>query len=180
MNLIVTQIGSRRSVEISVVSDVDLIAGIISYKVNTCRLDMYKQKWYADINNSSRLESYCIFKHDFVSEKYLDFIHEKKYRIALARFRTSSHSLNIESGRYENIPRELRLCKSCNMQRVESEFHFLLVCPHFRHLRIKYFKPYFCHWPTIKKFESIMSTTNKKMLCNIAKFIYFADKTRVK
>ena len=26
---------------------------------------MYCQKWYTEINNSSRLESYCLFKHDF-------------------------------------------------------------------------------------------------------------------
>ena len=33
---------------------------------------MYCQKWYSDINNSSRLISYCIHKHTFEPEKYLN------------------------------------------------------------------------------------------------------------
>ena len=60
-------------------------------------LDTYKQKWYSDINNSSRLRSYCLFKHTFEFENYLDCIPDNNYKIALSRFRTSSHSLtNIE------------------------------------------------------------------------------------
>ena len=66
--------------------------------------DMYFQKWYSEINNSNRLMSYSIFKHDFVFEKYLNMPIENKYKVALTRFRTSSHDLFIETGRYENIP----------------------------------------------------------------------------
>ena len=35
--------------------------------------------------------------------------------------------LQIELGRYQNIVRDLRICKLCN-QEVESELHFLLRC----------------------------------------------------
>ena len=66
--------------------------------------DTYKQNWYSAINNSPRLQSYSIFKHQFELEKYF-VIHEKKYQISLSRFRTSSHDLKIESGRYNSIPR---------------------------------------------------------------------------
>ena len=140
---------------------------------------MYSQKWYADINNSSRLQSYCIYKHDFKQEKYLDDILETKYRIALSRFRTSSHSLFIETGRYDNTARTERLCKTCNTNQVEDEYHFLLLCPAYRELRRKYFKPYFCHWPTINKFEALMSATTKKAISKLAHFIYFASKLRI-
>ena len=51
-------------------------------------VDTYKQKWYTEINNSSRLETYLIFKHDFETEKYLNCIPENKYKIALSRLRT--------------------------------------------------------------------------------------------
>ena len=64
------------------------------------------------------------------------------------------------------------------MNKIEDEYHFLLVCPH-RELRSKYFKPYFCHWPTINKFESLLSSLHKKTICNVAKFIYFANKKRI-
>ena len=109
---------------------------------------MYNQKWYSDINNSSRLQLYSIYKHDFKPEKYLNIITETKYKVALSRFRTSSHELRIETGRYDNTPREQRLYNLCNMNNIKDEFHFLLVCPKYRDLRCKYFKRYFCHWPT--------------------------------
>ena len=134
-------------------------------------LDMYNQKWYSDINNSSRLQSYNIFKHNFTLEKYLKISMENKYKYALSRFRTSSHDLLNETGRYENIPRDQRLCKSCDMKTIESEYHFLLVCPKFRDLRKKYFKSYYCHWPTIHKFESLLSSNSKKVISNLSKYI---------
>ena len=44
------------------------------------------------------------------SEKYLDFIKEKKFKFALTQFRLSSHNLAIERGRFENIARTERVC----------------------------------------------------------------------
>ena len=149
------------------------------YTIKQRIIDMYCQKWYTEINNSSRLESYCLFKHDFKQEKYLDVILENKYKVALSRFRTSSHDLRIETGRYDDIDREQRRCKSCNMVKIEDEFHFLLVCPKYRELRSKYFKRYFCHWPTINKFETLMSSSSNKLLNNLAKYIYSALKIRI-
>ena len=155
--------------------DIDIPFPIIKQRI----YDTYLQKWYSDINNSARLKAYSVFKHTFEPEKYLNVIPENKYKIAISRFRMSSHSLNIETGRYDGTPRKNRICKSCTMNKVEDEYHFLLVCPHYRELRSKYFKPYFCHWPTMNKFESLLSTLHKKTICNVAKFIYFANKKRI-
>ena len=74
-------------------------------------LDNYHQSWYADINNSPRLSTYCRFKHDFNQEGYLNFITVKKYRIPLSKLRISAHNLEIEKGRHLNIPRAERTCK---------------------------------------------------------------------
>ena len=102
-------------------------------------LDTYKQTWYSEINNSSRLPTYCIFKHNFEVESYLNLEIDMKYKIALTRFRTtSSHSLMIETGRYDDTQRELRICKCCNMGKIEDKYHFLLVCPNYRDLRSKF------------------------------------------
>ena len=60
-------------------------------------LDIDKQTWYAKINNSSRLPSYCLFKHDFITEKYLSSINENKYRVAYSKLRLSSHDLATET-----------------------------------------------------------------------------------
>ena len=121
---------------------------------------------------------YARYKHNFEIENYLDFIIEKKYKVALTQFRLSSHDLAIERGRYENLNRSERICKLCNSKSVECEYHFLLVCPFYRELRQKYFRPYYCHWPTINKFDDIMSKTNRKVILNVAKFLYNASNLR--
>ena len=109
------------------------------YTIKQRIFDMYLQKWYSDINNSSHLQTYSLFKHNFELEKYLKLNMEVRYKTAFARFRTSSHNLAIETGTYENIPRDQRTSKSCNMNAIEDEYHFLLVCPKYRELKIKCF-----------------------------------------
>ena len=44
--------------------------------------------------------------------------------------RLSSHSLRIESGRYERnrLDRSLRTCQICNTGDVEDEYHLILIC----------------------------------------------------
>ena len=73
------------------------------------RVYNFYQSWYSCINNSRRLETYSLFKHTFTMEKYLHTIFDEKLRFAFARFRTSSHDLNIERGRYVNVPRQQRI-----------------------------------------------------------------------
>ena len=142
-------------------------------------LDIYHQEWYSSINNSRRLETYAMFKHSFEFEKYLDCIQEKKYRIALSRFRISAHNLAIETGRYENIERNQRTCLSCNTGMPETEYHHLLVCTKYKDLRTKYFKRYYCSWPNIQKLTNLLSDKSNRSLNNLSKFIYFASKLRV-
>jgi hypothetical protein len=136
------------------------------------------QEWYTSINNSSRLETFALFKHKFQQEKYLEIISENKYRIALTRFRISSHDLLIETGRHTNIDRQNRICKNCNMNMIESEYHFLLVCPKYRDLRKKYIKPYYQSWPNIQKFINLLSSYSKCTLNNLAKYIFYSNKIR--
>jgi len=98
---------------------------IVSFLINTSQIiqritDIYQQSWYSRINNSSKLQSYSLFKHSYTREPYLDYITTKKYRIALTKLRVSSHSLHIETGRYINTPRALRTCTNCNMNQPET------------------------------------------------------------
>ena len=148
-----------------------LIITITSFLKQRLR-DQYVQNWYECINSQSKLEYYCKFKNCFKYEKYLDVVDNAKYRIALSRLRLCSHSLEIESGRYNNIDRTDRICKLCNMNVVESEFHFVLCCPLYTELRRKYNMP--CAWSTINKFVNIMSSNNVKCIRNLAKYVHFA------
>ena len=73
---------------------------------------------------------YCIFKYTFNLEPYLDIITNKRFKIALSRFRLSSHNLEIERGRYHNIDRENRICKFCNLKAIEMNtiFYWFVPC----------------------------------------------------
>ena len=77
-----------------------------------------------------------------------------------------------------NITRNQRICTNCSMNIIECEYHVLLVCPKYRDLRIKLFPPYYCHWPTYNKFESLLCQNSKLVKEKIAKYIYHAHKLR--
>ena len=143
-------------------------------------IDIYIQTWQSEISNSRRLITYSRFKRDFKQENYLAEIKERKYKIALTRFRTSSHTLEIERGRYNNIEPENRFCIFCTNRHIENEYHFLLICPIYSELRRMYLKPHFSRWPTLNKFDKLMSSENKKEVLNLSKFIYHANVLRNK
>ena len=64
------------------------------------------------------------------------------------------------------------------MSQIESEYHFLLVCPLCTELRRKFFKRYFCHWPNLNKFEQLLLSNSKQLTLSIAKFIFSAQELR--
>jgi hypothetical protein len=137
--------------------------------------DQYIQHWFNEIETASKLEAYKLFKDTFTCEKYLNCIENLKHRTAFKRFRCSAHKLMIEEGRYRNITRDERICRMCNMNIVESEYHFLLVCPFYRELRTSNLPQYYCSWPSIQKFSSLMKTKQKGLLIRTGKFIYLAN-----
>ena len=54
---------------------------------------------------------YNLKKLDFEKEPYLDFVKNTKSCYCKTRLRISAHNLEIEYGRYKNIPRDQRKCK---------------------------------------------------------------------
>ena len=141
--------------------------------------DVNLQDWCDSINSSPKLDSYKIFKTEFVLEKYLLCIkNNNNNRIMMTRFRCSAHTLLIEEGRYRNIERENRICTKCNMNCVENEYHFLLICPFYRDLRISHLPKYYTRWPCLAKFATLLSTTNVNVINKIATYLYKAFKRR--
>ena len=48
--------------------------------------------------------------------------------MALAKFRMSAHQLKIETGRYQGLEENDRICLLCKSGEVESEIRFLMEC----------------------------------------------------
>ena len=56
-----------------------------------------------------------------------------KHRSAMAKFGFGVAPIRLETGRYERIPVENRLCIPCNT--IESETHVICECPLYQDLR---------------------------------------------
>ena len=78
---------------------------------------------------NNKLRTYCQFKDTFEIENYIlsqKFLHRRSF----SKLRISSHSLHIETGRYNSpkTPVDQRLCTICNSGEIEDEQHFMLSC----------------------------------------------------
>lgn len=93
----------------------------------------------------------------------------------MSRFRPSSHSLEVETGRY-NTDKNDRLCKLCSQNTIESKYLFLLCCTRFDDLRKNTVFPR--TFLLFSKFKLLLSTKRVKTIRNISKYIYRAMKLR--
>ena len=87
----------------------------------------------------------------------------------LTKFRLSSDSLAVETGRYRGIPFSNRFCFSCKVD-IEEEFHFILKCPLFETLRKTYIKPFYRNRPSVFKLVMLFTSENIKGMCKLGKF----------
>ena len=73
------------------------------------------------------IRTYAKLKTDYELEKYLTVDLSQNMMREIARLRTSTHKLAIETGRYQRPvgPSNERLCKICNTGQVEDEIHFV-------------------------------------------------------
>ncbi|XP_035693553.1 uncharacterized protein LOC118427738 [Branchiostoma floridae] len=98
--------------------------------------DTFVSGWRQEIRNYSKLQTYSKFKTNFTLEKYLSSIQNKSFVANITKLRISAHCLEIEKGRYNNIPATQRRCPTCN-HGIEDELHFLLLCPTYTEERQK-------------------------------------------
>ena len=144
--------------------------------LNRRQRDQYIQTWFENINNLSKLYYYAKMKNMYCFEDYLTLIRSEKLRMLITRLRLASYDLEIEIGRHNRIDRNNRICKLCNSNAIETEFHFVMVCPLYKDLRRKYIP--FSSWPTVNRFIRYMALSNKVMLLKIAHFLENAFKIR--
>ena len=92
--------------------------------------------------------------------------------ISLSRFRCVNHNLAIEKMRSTHS-REDRICKFCytnfGSYVVEDDFHFVLLCPLYNHIRSHYIQKYFSH-PSPATFISLISSKSHNVIRDIAGF----------
>ena len=99
--------------------------------------------WTNAVCNKPKLRIYKLIKSNICTENYI-LCNNKKLRSIVAQFRCGTLPIEIETGRYKNIPRDQRLCKLCNTNVVEDEFHLIFDCIVYNDIRINLFYDISC------------------------------------
>ena len=144
-------------------------------------IDIAHQEWHSDLNQCSKLQTLCEFKSLLNPERYLSHVTIVKHRISLSRLRLSVHNLAIETGRHINIDPELRTCKYCNStgeNLIEDEFHFVLICPLYKIIRLKLIANNIVTYPSTENFVNLFSSKDPVVLKGLAKYVFEAFKLR--
>ena len=163
---------------------------LLSSKNSQKFLNSFKMKLYdsektriletlADSEQQPKLRTYKLFKTDYRIENYLVAGLPKKSINKIARFRTSSHNLHIETGRYKRppTPETQRICAKCNSGEVEDEFHCLMVCSKYSQHRalmissVENLIPNFNNKNVQEKFIAIMASKDPTVLKSLGKFL---------
>jgi hypothetical protein len=76
----------------------DSVSRMLLNTVKSRLYDQNVQHWHSMLAESSKLDTYRTIKIEPCIEKYITCVHVSKYCVALARFRCSSHMLEIETG----------------------------------------------------------------------------------
>jgi hypothetical protein len=135
-------------------------------------LDVVKQEWFANLENSSLLYFYKNVKSTFEYEKYLDIL-PKGFRFYFCKLRMSGLPLRIQTGRFNRnlIPRNERYCLCCNNLDIEDEYHFICICSFYSELRKKYIKDIYVKRPSVYKFIKLLNSCDKTELIQLSLFI---------
>ena len=110
-------------------------------KLFKCRVnDIAAQNWHSDLLQRPKLETYSNFKSSLHLENYLKCGLWRRHQVALCKLRTSNHRLAVERLRHGriNVSRHDRVCQFClnlNVTMVEDEYHFVMECPLYSHIR---------------------------------------------
>jgi len=92
------------------------------------------EQWKIKVLDVPKLRTYISFKHEYCVEPYVHILN-KGYRSALAQLRCGILPLSVETGRFNTIPIEFRLCVFCDINAIEDESHFLFHCHLYSDLR---------------------------------------------
>ena len=131
-----------------------------------------------NIDKKTILRNYKTFKSEFGMEPYLHLKSDFRYRNALTRLRTSSHTLEIERGRYTTLKTPVcdRRCRTCDV--TEDEMHFLLNCVEHGNVRDDFYAKVenrcvgFSSLNDNQKYIFLMTNTDPYILVWLGKLIY--------
>lgn len=131
------------------------ISRSFAHDVEVKTFDNYINSWSTKINNvigpsgrgRNKLRVYKLFKSDYIAEQYCKIVLPPRHRSAFCKFRLGVAPIRIETGRYEGLPEESRICSFCDINTIENELHVILYCPIYNDIRqVLFAKAYACNF----------------------------------
>jgi hypothetical protein len=99
------------------------------------------KKWRTRVEDNKVLSTYARLKQNLARESYLDGHEDPTGRMWVTRLRSGRHGLAVNTGRFNDVPREERLCEWCEKNNearvIEDEEHVMLSCPRYASERLE-------------------------------------------
>jgi len=132
--------------------------------------DNYMQEWSSSIMEKDIFSTYRLFKTQFESEKYFDFIDLRCFRDGLIKLRVGVLPINGSVFKRTFSDTANYLCPACKC--IEDEHHFIFSCPVYDDIRFKYLNGIKQPYIEILRFGSVA------VIRNLAMYIFYAIRHR--
>ena len=126
-------------------------------------INKFKPSVHDNINHN-KLRTYATLKGSFKREPYIDLVQSRNQRSWITRLCCSAHSLEVERGRWNNVPVSDRCCKICHSGQLGDEYHLTMECSVFSIKRACYIWQRTSVLPGVNCLSSINQF--KTMLCS--------------
>lgn len=114
--------------EIGLTDVYDNNQGVAVHNVWSLLHEKFCLNWSQELSKYPKLRTYILFKNTYSVEPYVIKILSRKRRSIMSKLRLGILPLEIETGRWQSLAVEERVCKLCNESKVEDEFHFVFEC----------------------------------------------------
>jgi len=92
----------------------------------------------------------------YEEQEYLRAPISIKLRQAIARYRVSSHHLEVEEGRWKGVKRQNRICRLCDSGSIENEYHVFISCSCYQQIRV-------AHWILVSNLHDLFKLPPKQL-----------------
>ena len=80
------------------------------------------------MSSKSKLRTYITFKTDMTEEPHVTSFLPKPHRSLIQRLCIRTLDIGLETGRHHGKKLEERVCRVCNINKIEDEYHLVFEC----------------------------------------------------
>ena len=101
-----------------------------------------RNKWWNEAAEKPKLRTFIEIQDRNLRQVVVRKNMSRAHRSVTSKFICGVLPLMIEVGRFKDVPLEDRICRICDKKEVESELHFLGICPALKEVRERHLKEF--------------------------------------